>query len=138
MLISGEGLRYSPAELQFYTSLASLLASLPLSLFLFNWDKVLHCLCKSILSSVGYRNLFCRSRMIYSRSGLSENIPVTIPTGTGSRDRIQIFGRKKSTVLVINKEPWFWNFQNVPLMRCRHCHLGENLLENNIYWRNIY
>jgi hypothetical protein len=51
MLISGEGLRYSPAELQFYTSLASLLASLPLSLFLFNWDKVLHCLCKSILPS---------------------------------------------------------------------------------------
>jgi hypothetical protein len=51
MLISGEGLRYSPAELQFYTSLASLLASLPLSLFLFNWDKVHHCLCISILPS---------------------------------------------------------------------------------------
>jgi hypothetical protein len=91
MLISGEGLRYSPAELQFYTSLASLLASLPLSLFLFNWDKVLHCLCKSILHSD--RNLLCRTGMIYSRlssSDLFTNIPVTILKGAGSRDRIQI------------------------------------------------
>jgi hypothetical protein len=42
--------------------------------------------------------------------------------GTGSRDRIPIFGQKL-TVLVRNKNlSWFSHFQNVPLMRCRHCY----------------
>jgi hypothetical protein len=40
MLISGEGFKYSPAELQFYTSVASLLVTVLPSFFLSNWDKV--------------------------------------------------------------------------------------------------
>ncbi len=68
-------------------------------------------------------------------------IPGEFSKGTGSRDRIQIFGQKW-TVLVVNKcLSLFLNFQTVPLMRCRHCHyprgLGENILEN-LHFLEIY
>jgi hypothetical protein len=53
--------------------------------------------------------------------------------GTGSRDRIQTYGQKWR-VLGINKNLYgFLNFQNAPLMRCRHCHFpchkGEDIWE---------
>ena len=40
MLISGENLQYTPAELQFYTSAASLVVTVPSCLLLMDWDKV--------------------------------------------------------------------------------------------------
>jgi len=40
MLISGEDLKYSPAELQFYTSAASLVFTVPAFILLADWEKV--------------------------------------------------------------------------------------------------
>ncbi|CAG0914182.1 unnamed protein product [Notodromas monacha] len=40
MLISGDSHKYTPAELQFYTSLASLLIQIPTSAFLIHWDHI--------------------------------------------------------------------------------------------------
>jgi hypothetical protein len=49
---------------------------------------------------------------------------------TGSRDIIQII-RQKWLPIGINKNfYWFLNFQNAPLMRCRHCQFPRILSEN--------
>ena len=42
MLISGEGFKLNPAELQFYTSVASLAVTIPTAVLLMDWSKVVH------------------------------------------------------------------------------------------------
>jgi solute carrier family 35 protein E2 len=41
MLISGDGFKLNPAELQFYTSIASIAITIPTSFLLMDWSKVL-------------------------------------------------------------------------------------------------
>ena len=40
MLISGDGFRYSPAELQFYTSIASIVVTIPAAILFMDFNKV--------------------------------------------------------------------------------------------------
>ena len=42
MLISGEDVKYSPAELQFYTSIASLVVTIPATFFMVDPEKFAH------------------------------------------------------------------------------------------------
>jgi hypothetical protein len=54
--------------------------------------------------------------------------------GTGSRDRIQIFGQKFTVLLGNKNHSWFSHCQNAPMVRCRKIAifprgLGENMGE---------
>ncbi len=52
--------------------------------------------------------------------------------GTGSRDRIQVFGHKCTVLVIYNYLSWYLNSQNAPLMRCR-----QFLSHTRFRWKHI-
>jgi hypothetical protein len=55
-------------------------------------------------------------------------LPKSPLKGLCHKNIIQIFGQKL-TVLKYKNPSWFSNFQNAPLMRCRHAFKGGNISE---------
>uniref|UniRef100_A0A914X6U9 Sugar phosphate transporter domain-containing protein n=1 Tax=Plectus sambesii TaxID=2011161 RepID=A0A914X6U9_9BILA len=59
LLISGDGFRYTPAELQFYTSVASVIVQIPASIFVMDWQHARQDLASSKLTVALLTNGFC-------------------------------------------------------------------------------
>ncbi len=92
--------------------------------------------------------VFCRDAALVHRTLIFWSFGSV--KGTGSQDRIRIYGQKW-IVLGMNKNLyWFLNFQNAPLMRCRQFHFHQVkgkkiclrpskmfLLFTEIYWNAV-
>ncbi|XP_005099271.1 solute carrier family 35 member E2A [Aplysia californica] len=77
LLISGEKYRYTPAELQFYTSIASVVVQIPACFFMMDLDKVRHTLDMTLLSSLLINGVFFHFQSITAYVLMDYISPVT-------------------------------------------------------------
>jgi solute carrier family 35 protein E2 len=77
LLISGEKYKYTPAELQFYTSIASIVVQVPACFFMMDLDKVHRTLDMTLLSSLLLNGVFFHFQSISAYVLMDYISPVT-------------------------------------------------------------
>ncbi|XP_014209480.1 solute carrier family 35 member E2-like [Copidosoma floridanum] len=77
MLISGDGFKYSPAELQFYTSLASVVVQIPVSILLVDLPTLQHSFDSHLLSTFALNGIFFHFQSITAYVLMDYISPVT-------------------------------------------------------------